>query len=201
MKETKRENDFHFCRCRNGRKSFFLLESFYFLCTQQADKYRGDWEWILLFAFFSFYFARIRCQEGKKNGWLEERGTDGEKVIHMHIGGILWEWKWERYTINTEYFSFSFTEWQKGYTQLCTACVSFWDGQAEKSFDLSRKEKKQIVFIHMMWIVVNKFVNNVNKCNFYRKKNAANEVSGKSCSPRWSLILWEIGKSQICCFW
>lgn len=38
----------------------------------------------------------------------------------------------------------------KGYTQLCTACVSFWDGQAEKSLDLSRKEKKQIVFIHMM---------------------------------------------------
>ena len=62
--------------------------------------------------------------------------------------------------------------------------MSVWDGQAEKSFDLSRKEKKQIVFIHMMWIVVNKFVNNVNKCNFYRKKNAANEVSGKSCSPR-----------------
>ena len=151
--------------------------------------------------FFSFYFARIRCQEGKKNGWLEERGTDGEKVIHMHIGGILWEWKWERYTINTECFPFSFTEWQNGYAQLCTVRVSVWDGQAEKSFDLSRKEKKQIVFIHMMWIVVNKFVNNVNKCNFYRKKNAANEVSGKLCSPRWSLILWEIGKSQICCFW
>lgn len=37
--------------------------------------------------------------------------------------------------------------------RLCTvmnsSCV-FWDGQAEKSFDLSRKEKKQIVFIHMM---------------------------------------------------
>lgn len=36
--------------------------------------------------------------------------------------------------------------------RLCTvmhsSCV--WDGQAEKSFDLSRKEKKQIVFIHMM---------------------------------------------------
>ena len=31
---------------------------------------------------------------------------------------------------------------------------------------------------------MNKLVNNVNKCNFYRKKNAANEVSGKSCSPR-----------------
>jgi len=60
--------------------------------------------------FFSFYFARIRCQEGKKTGWLEERGTDGEKVIHMHIRGIRWEWKWERYTINTEYFPFSFTE-------------------------------------------------------------------------------------------
>ena len=26
---------------------------------------------------------------------------------------------------------------------------------------------------------MNKFVNNVNKCNFYRKKNAANEVSGE----------------------
>ena len=39
--------------------------------------------------FFFFYFVRIRCQEGKKNGLLEERGTDGEKVIHMHIGGIL----------------------------------------------------------------------------------------------------------------
>lgn len=34
--------------------------------------------------------------------------------------------------------------------RLCTARVSVWDGQAEKSFDLSRKEKKQIVFIHMM---------------------------------------------------
>ena len=39
--------------------------------------------------FFSFYFARIHCQEGKKNGCLEERGIDGEKVIHMHIRGIL----------------------------------------------------------------------------------------------------------------
>lgn len=36
------------------------------------------------------------------------------------------------------------------YAQLCTVRVSVWDGQAEKSFDLSRKEKKQIVFIHMM---------------------------------------------------
>ena len=52
--------------------------------------------------------------------------------------------------INTECFPFSFTEWQNGYAQLCTVRVSVWDGQAEKSFDLSRKEKKQIVFIHMM---------------------------------------------------
>lgn len=34
--------------------------------------------------------------------------------------------------------------------RLCTVRVSVWDGQAEESFDLSRKEKKQIVFIHMM---------------------------------------------------
>lgn len=201
MKETKRGNDFHFCRCRNGRKSFFLLESFYFLCTQQADKYRGDWEWILLFAFFLSILHVFVVKRGRKMDDWKKGGQMEKKLFTCISGGILWEWKWERYTINTEYFSFSFTEWQKGYTQLCTACVSFWDGQAEKSLDLSRKEKKQIVFIHMMWIVVNKFVNNVNKCDFYRKKNAANEVSGKSCSPRWSLILWEIGKSQICCFW
>lgn len=183
------------------KEIIFSFRKFLFLMYTAGGQIKGWFEMNSFIRFFSFYFARIRCQEGKKNGWLEERGTDGEKVIHMHIGGILWEWKWERYTINTECFPFSFTEWQNGYAQLCTVRVSVWDGQAEKSFDLSRKEKKQIVFIHMMWIVVNKFVNNVNKCNFYRKKNAANEVSGKSCSPRWSVILWEIGKSQICCFW
>ena len=192
---------FSFLPMSERKEIIFSFRKFLFLMYTAGGQIQGWLGMNSFIRFFSFYFARIRCQEGKKNGWLEERGTDGEKVIHMHIGGILWEWKWERYTINTEYFSFSFTEWQKGYTQLCTACVSFWDGQAEKSLDLSRKEKKQIVFIHMMWIVVNKFVNNVNKCDFYRKKNAANEVSGKSCSPRWSLIFWEIGKSQICCFW
>ena len=154
---------FSFLPMSERKEIIFSFRKFLFLMYTAGGQIQGWLGMNSFIRFFSFYFARIRCQEGKKNGWLEERGTDGEKVIHMHIGGILWEWKWERYTINTEYFSFSFTEWQKGYTQLCTACVSFWDGQAEKSLDLSRKEKKQIVFIHMMWIVVNKFVNNVNK--------------------------------------
>lgn len=37
---------------------------------------------------------------------------------------------------------------------------------------------------------MNKFVNNVNKYNSCRKKIAANEVSGKSCSLQEVLILW-----------
>ena len=47
-------------------------------------------------------------------------------------------------------FSILIYRMENGYAQLCTVRVSVWDGQAEKSLDLSRKEKKQIVFIHMM---------------------------------------------------
>ena len=140
---------FSFLPMSERKEIIFSFKKFLFLMYTAGGQIQGWFEMNSFIRFFSFYFARIRCQEGKKTGWLEERGTDGEKVIHMHIGGILWEWKWERYTINTEYFSFSFTEWQNGYAQLCTVRVSVWDGQAEKkSWFIVKREKTDCFYPH-----------------------------------------------------
>ena len=81
---------------------------------------------------------------------IGRKGTDGEKVIHMHIGGYPVRVKvrkiYDKYGI---FFILIYGVAKRLYTVMHSLCV-FWDGQAEKSLDLSRKEKKQIVFIHMM---------------------------------------------------
>ena len=101
---------FSFLPMSERKEIIFSFRKFLFFMYTAGGQIKGWFEMNSFIRFFSFYFARIRCQEGKKTGWLEERGTDGEKVIHMHIRGIRREWKRERYTINTEYFPFSFTE-------------------------------------------------------------------------------------------
>lgn len=148
MKETKRENDFHFCRCRNGRKSFFLLESFYFLCTQQADKYRGDWEWILLFAFFLSILHVFVVKRGRKmDDW--KKGGQMERKLFTCISGVSVRVKVRK--IYDKYGMFSILIYRMA-KRLCTvmhsSCVCLgWTG-GKKLWFIAKREKTDCFYPH-----------------------------------------------------
>ena len=148
MKETKRENDFHFCRCRNGSKSFFLLESFYFLCTQQADKYRGDWEWILLFAFF-FLFCTYSLSRGEEKWMIGRKGDRWrESYSHAYRGYPV---RVKVRKIYDKYGMFSILIYRVA-KRLCTvmhsSCVCLgWTG-GKKLWFIAKREKTDCFYPH-----------------------------------------------------
>ena len=148
MKETKRENDFHFCRCRNGRKSFFLLESFYFLCTQQADKYRGDWEWILLFAFFLSILHVFVVKRGRKMDNWKKGDRWRESYSHAYRGYPV---RVKVRKIYDKYGMFSILIYRMA-KRLCTvmhsSCVCLgWTG-GKKLWFIAKREKTDCFYPH-----------------------------------------------------
>lgn len=99
--------------------------------------------------FFSFYFARIRCQEGKK--WMIGRKGDRwrESYSHAYRGYPV---RVKVRKIYDKYGMFSILIYRMA-KRLCTvmhsSCVCLgWTGG--KSFGLSGKKKEQIIFVHMM---------------------------------------------------